>query len=95
MRGRTTTDYGCPLELSDTYASVKDFLLTVQSVAAERGAHVGYRKLKRVFDRWKWEARQRADYPRFAQDKTMRDDPTGETAIRRIMDELAASFAAA
>lgn len=93
MRGRTTTDYGCPLGITDTIHSKKAFVLRVVEQAREHGLNVGFRKAERIFLRWEWEARQRADHPRFAQDKTMRDDPTGETAIRRIMDELAASFA--
>lgn len=87
----TTQPQAHPLELSDAYTSVKDFLLDVQSVAAERfGVQVGYRKIKRVFDRWRWEDCERWDNPRHAQDKQMRDDPTGETAIREVMRELAA-----
>lgn len=86
----TAPTHGSPLELSETYTSVKDFLLDVQAVAAARyDVHVGYRKVKRIFDRWRAEDCLRHDQPRMGQDKQMRDDPTGETAIRSLMRELA------
>lgn len=85
----TAPTHGSPLELSETYTSVKDFLLDVQQVASARyDVHLGYRKVKRIFDRWRAEDCLQHDQPRMGQDKQMRDDPTGETAIRLLMAEL-------
>lgn len=76
----------CPLELSGTYTSVKDFLLDVQAIAQQQGVHVGYRKIKRIFDKWRWDEADGLD--RQAQDKLYYADPTGEEAVWRIMREL-------
>lgn len=76
----------CPLELSDTYTSVKDFLLDVQAIAQQQGVHVGYRKIKRIFDKWRWDEADGLD--RHPQDKLPYADPTGEEAVWRIMREL-------
>ena len=84
-----------PLELSDAYTSVKDFLLDVQAVAAERyGVQVGYRKLKRIFDRWQWEDAMATDIEhgviegRCGQDRTRGTDPTGEEAVMNVMSQM-------
>lgn len=80
-----------PLSISESYASIRDFINAVRAVALTRyGVDVGYRKVSRVYHRWKVEDCERWDNPRHAQDKQMRDDPTGETAIREVMRELAA-----
>lgn len=79
-----------PLSISATHTSIREFIHDVQRVCLNRyGIDAGYRQVSRIYHKWKLEECARLDDPRMGQDKQMSDDPTGETAIRRIMRELA------
>lgn len=79
-----------PLSISETHTSIREFIHDVQRVCLARyGIDVGYRRVSRIYHKWKTEDCLRHDEPRMGQDKQMRDDPTGETVIRALMRELA------
>lgn len=86
----TAPTHGSPLSISETHTSIREFIHDVQRVCLARyGIDVGYRRVSRIYHKWKIEDCLQYDDPRMGQDKQMRDDPTGETAIRSLMRELA------
>jgi hypothetical protein len=79
-----------------TYGTMREYIHAVMAECLSRGIEVGYRKVSRIYLRWQKENADRVDIAmgvtegRHGRDRTMGNDPTGETAVRNIMRELIA-----
>lgn len=70
------------------YGSVRAFILDVQEHLADAGIDLGYRRISRIYLRWQQDDADGLDT--MPVDRTMRDDPTGEKAVRNLMKGLLA-----
>lgn len=78
-------------KVDQDFGSVRAFINAVCVECDLHGIDVGYRRVSRIFLRWQKDNAHEVDVQNgledgfMGQDRTMWDDPTGETAIRNIM----------
>ena len=89
-----------PLSISvPEFGSIRDCINWLVAWAQLHGSDVGYRQMSRMYHREKLLDAERTDTElglsdlnagegRLGQDRTFRSDPTGEAAVRRVMDSL-------
>lgn len=89
-----------PLSISvPEFGSIRDCINWLVAWAQLHGSDIGYRQMSRMYHREKLRDAERTDTElglddvhagegRLGQDRTFGSDPTGETAVRRVMDSL-------